>query len=568
MSATRAKYFLRKALYVRAILNFAEAAEFKYLNFIATNWLRFTANDDTEFAYAREVFGSSSLDRAYDNFGKKKFDMAANFFYGSLSLTDDLESHAGYLRSMVLKGERGIIDARYDDLKKHEFIEDNLKFVRALLLVLDADTAAVGNPLEMSRVNKALDLLEGMTQDRDSSVRYLFLGYCYLSKLLWNADGYDFDRGLFEAAHRSLMLALDLGRDNIRIQAAALTNLGVLHQRVQNHGLAVKFFAKRKVLGFSSQDEAVRLGWLYARSLFYNNQADKAADEMEAVLSLQPTVVAFRERLAFYLQAAERFERAAQLYEKLLDQGAIGGDLNLAKLQLAYGYCLYKMGHEKRAQTALNQAWTHARRIPKIPRGKDRLVDFDPRRIQANAFGLLSRLGSTAERLDALEARAALLEQAPGLYEDGQALSILVSLRRADLLWAGDRTKAAQELRKALRSAEALGDAGKYNSHAVFRAAVAYLLFGVKHPQQVSREDGALAQKIVEKCVGAYHDEIFKQPQLEFQKLKLSLLWSAYNAKVMGVGSFDARVEQKKIENSKDLEEFHAKQLLRLAEAL
>ena len=79
MSSSRSDYFLRKALYVRAILNFADASNFQYLNFIANNWLRYTDHQDTEFAYAREVFVNATLDRAYDNFAAKKYELSRRF---------------------------------------------------------------------------------------------------------------------------------------------------------------------------------------------------------------------------------------------------------------------------------------------------------------------------------------------------------------------------------------------------------------------------------------------------------------------------------------------------------
>ena len=69
MSKTRSDYFLRKALYIRAILNFTDAAEFYYLSLVATNWLRYTQRSDTEFVYARAVYSNSSLDQAYDSLG-------------------------------------------------------------------------------------------------------------------------------------------------------------------------------------------------------------------------------------------------------------------------------------------------------------------------------------------------------------------------------------------------------------------------------------------------------------------------------------------------------------------
>ncbi|MCB0385106.1 MAG: hypothetical protein KDD43_06915, partial [Bdellovibrionales bacterium] len=107
MSENRAKYFVFRALAVRSIDNFIADDEFKYLNYVATTWLKYTQKSDTEFAYARQIYVDKVLARAYGNFGEKKFRYASNHFYGSLSLTDDLESHYGYIKSMELDGKRG-----------------------------------------------------------------------------------------------------------------------------------------------------------------------------------------------------------------------------------------------------------------------------------------------------------------------------------------------------------------------------------------------------------------------------------------------------------------------------
>ena len=210
---------------------------------------------------------------------------ASSFFYGSLSLTDDLESHAGYLRAMVQQGQRATIDQRYRNLLKNHQVEDNYLFVLALLRLIDSEPQAGKDPTMVSHLDYAIEQLQKMQSDRDSPVRYLLLGYCYLDKLLRTSYGFDFDEELFLSAHRNLMLAYDLGRENERIQASALMDLGILHQRVQNYGLSARFFELRRKLGsgasggspgsFVSQDELVGFEWLYANALFYIHQPVK-----------------------------------------------------------------------------------------------------------------------------------------------------------------------------------------------------------------------------------------------------------------------------------------------------
>ena len=80
MLQSRGDYFLRKALFVRAIFNFTNAAEFNYLNSIAINWLRDTANSDTEFIYAREVFSAAAFDRRTTAWGRRTITLPTIIF--------------------------------------------------------------------------------------------------------------------------------------------------------------------------------------------------------------------------------------------------------------------------------------------------------------------------------------------------------------------------------------------------------------------------------------------------------------------------------------------------------
>ena len=540
MGSSRSDYFLRKALYVRAILNFAEAGDTTHLTYIASNWLRYTNHPDTEFAYAREVVVNASLDRGYDTLAAKKYQLASGYFFGSLIMTDDLESHYGYIRSMLLFNQRNKIDAAYQDLQKRNLIDDNMKYVRALLRIVDANPSSRG----VGHLDDAIEQLKSMQQDRDSAIRYLLLGYCYLDKLMRTSDGYDFDRSLFEGAHRSLMLAYDIGRDNDRVEAAALMNLGILHQRVQNHGLAVKFFSKRKPLGFVSGDEAARFAWYFSRSLFYNFQADRAAQELVELTPDQipaEYVIPIRERSAFYLQNAGDFEKSAQLYEKLLRENSLKGDLNLAKVNLGYGFCLFKLKRDAEARKILRVALDHTSRLSVIPKGGDRPIDFDPLRLKLDAYGWLGRIGSNGERVDALEKRNVLLEEAKSkaLYDDVALLIIQNHLQLAQLYTANDAPKAKEQMKLALQLAEALGDSGQYLSRAVYQTIVDYLAHGVLYPELYRSEDSARIKRIVDKTIQAYEAQKQAAPILAYQKSKIKILWAGFSTKALKSGGSD-----------------------------
>jgi hypothetical protein len=552
MSETRDDYFLRKALYVRAILCFSAAGEFRFMDFVATNWLRYTGSGDTEFIHAREFYAEAQLDHGYESWGRKDLLKAKGYFYGSLSLTDDLESHAGFIRIAAARGAvagtmtpaaRAELDERYTHLKNRKFIDDNMRYVEALLGLIDSEPQAARDPSMTKHLDRAISLLQAMEQDRDSPVRHLMMGYCLLEKLKRTAKGLEIDQDLFQSAHRELMLAYDLGRDNARVKAAVLSNLGVLHIRAQNYGLAARFLGLRKPLGFVSSAEAGAHAWLLARALYYTHEPDKAADELAQAPGDVPQgyVAPLLEREAFYRMAAAQYERAAGLYAKLFERGAIQGDVSLAKARLSQGFALFKLKREPEAQAALRTALVHAEKLSLVPKDRDRLIDSDPLRIQLAAHGLLSRMGPDARRLESLEKRAALLPQAKAYFDEAY-LPLLIQ-NRLTLAAVSDRIqpgKAPSWMKEALQLAEELGDANQYLSNAVYRTGISYLAHALLHPQLYAREDTQRIAKIVERCTQAYEMQKGPTPLLDYQKLKLAMLWTAYNSRVLGKGQVSA----------------------------
>lgn len=532
--ATSSDYFLRKAIYIRAINNFADASEFKFLNFIASNWIRYTKLHDTEYIYSKEIFTSATLERAYDSYGLGKAELASNYFHSSFNITDDLESHVGYMRSLLDAGKRKDIDDLYLNLRKRNFIGDSYKLVQAVLLLMDVKSKSpTAAPIyeNMKPVDQALELLESMQENRDSPVRYLLLGYCHLRKLLFTAKGYEVDMNQFEAAHKALMLAYDLARDDVRIAASALMNLALLHQRVQNHGMASKFFAKRKELGLSQADGLAEFEWLYARSLFYSDQPGKASEELNQVLQIinskpgergasgaSGIAAAFLERRAFYLESDGQFEKAAAVYSELLKTNAISGERNLAKVLLSDGYCLFKLGRDKPAREILSRALEQAK-----------LSKNNEVRIKLLALGFLGQLGTTDQRLAALKERNELLPYARDLIDDWASISIQIHLQMAKLYEKDNIAGASDEIAKALKLSESNGDATGYLSNGIYNAIIDSTELALAHRNAgiLSGDRAELLQKIVTKSLLAYDTQVPRQAFLVYQGLKIRLLLAA-----------------------------------------
>jgi len=535
LSQTRSDYFLRKALYVRGILNFTAAAQFFYIELIATNWLKYTTQSDTEFIYAREVVQTAALDEAYSNIFKNDT-FASGFFYESLSLTDDLESHYGYIESMMRRNQRAVITDRYKTLVQRSFIDDNMKFVDALLILIDQAPQAAKNPKYIAHLDQAIEKLVSMSQDRDAPSRYLLLGSCYLQKLLRTTKGLEFSDDLMQNANRSLMLAYDLGRDNIRLQASALMDLGILHAHIQNYGLAVRFFSLRKALGFSSPQEKASFEWLYANALFLSHQAEVAAAEIAEIDSslMKP---AMQERRAFYLVAAEKYPEAILAYENFFKSPQPQDQQSLAKINLSYAYALFHDKKEVEAKAQFYLAIQSLDRLSRISQSVEHPVEFEPKRLKLFAYGFLSQIGSSNERIEALKKRIELLKDNSSLLEDQKSAVIEAELQISKLLIKIDPKQVGDHLREAFKISESLGQESQFLSHAPLAASIAGLVQGILHPDLQTSEDQKRLQSLVHKCEQAFEGTKVPQDYLIYQDLKLKILERAYLAKINKVST-------------------------------
>lgn len=527
LSETRNDYFLRRALYTRAVVNFTEASAVKYLGVIARNWLRFTVRGDTEFAYAREAFADNALTQAYVHLGRNELLLAENYFYESLSFTDDLESHYGFIRTRLEQGRRADLTRDYDDLSRRKLVTENMKFVEAVIDIFD-DASSGGD-----RLDNAISKLESVSEGRDVGLRHLILGYAYMEKLFRAANGFDFDSNYLQKAHRALMLAYDLAWDNPRVRASALMNLGILHQRVQNHGQAARFFSLRKSYGFTSEDEKARFEYLYARSLGHAHQPDLAAVELGGIaenLRSEP----IEERRAFYLAMASEFKEASAIYNRLLDGNRIQGDANLAKAHLVYGYSLLKLGREAEARASLLKALDFASRLSPRKASQGRLIGFEPLRIELIGFGLLAKTGTTDERLAALRSRQERLEKARDLVGNWIEARIQTRVQLADLeSRKGRHDRAATEMREALRLATEFGDSGQYLGKLIFQTASNFMAHAMLHPEVYQVDDVDRVEVYVNKCIATYEGQKVVEPVLDMQNLKLRILREGMKAKIL-----------------------------------
>ena len=550
MNEVHADYFLRKAVYVRAILNLTAAANFKYLSVVASNWLRDTGKNDTEFAYAREVFSNASLDQAYAYLGKGDLPLADSFFYGSVQATDDLESHYGYITTAIREGKRSNVDKQYAYLSKRHYVEDNMKYVEALLTLIDNEGGERDrkDPSNTKSLIAAIQSLESMTGNRDSSSRHLLLGYAYMEKMRRTAIGAEFDSVAFENAHRHLMLANDLGRDNVRVRISALMNLGILHERALNHALAARYFFLRLKLPFENRDERSRFDYLYARALDRSRQPE-AALKVLADVPVKDAPPAMIERQGYEAALAGHFETACEYYEKLLSHPEnVTGDENIAKIQLMYGYSLLRAGRKASAVLNLQTSLTHLKKLKMIERDQDHIVALDPARLIMIANGLLAQaaLDSNLE-VSALKERAQILSANLKTIDGAGDALIQAHLQMAAAMQTVNLKNMLEELNQALALAEKSGGDGGFLSRAIFRTLVSYFSVATVQPDLFRAGDSGRASGsafasgsgrafgLYQSVLAAYDNQLAKVPQdqLTYQKAKLEILWASFATKVL-----------------------------------
>ncbi|MCB9025053.1 MAG: hypothetical protein H6625_01940 [Bdellovibrionaceae bacterium] len=406
MSLTRDDYFLRKALYIRAIDNFVEENQVKYLTYVATTWLKYTQKSETEFIYAREVYVDKVLSRAYKNIGDGQHYYAANNFYGSLSLTDDLESHYSYILSMKNSGKSDLLKKQYDNLVKREFLDENIHYVNSII-ELTSLNAEKDLSTQSQLYNKILENLLKMKESYSSPVYQLLLGYVYLKQTELSINRFSFNQELAKLSHKHLMLAYDLGRDNLRIKASALSDLAYLHYHTRNWGLSRRFFELREPLGFVNNEQEFAHYWFYSRVSFYQSDYVGAIELCKKLLNIKVPNKNYEaeilQSLALYQLAQGDYINSEINYDIYLKKFPKESLWNRSKSELGLGFSRFKLLKERsknHSETTLlakalenfNNVIESSKKLTFIKSGNNIKMDQSPQRLIYLAQGYKAQL--------------------------------------------------------------------------------------------------------------------------------------------------------------------------------
>ncbi len=343
------EYFLKRALFVRSINRLSSGNKWRYMYYIANYWLTSTEKESIEYSYARDQYLYTSLEKAYGLYGEDKISFAADEFYIALRLTDNLETHHGFIHSMLKESKKSEINPKYDFLAEKTYTDEKLKYKDAYLLTVDNN----GNNIDPSPndINRAISLLESMIVTDDSSgANYLLLGYLYFKNLKLAQTPKE-RKDITDKSHRNLMLALDFSRYNTRIKVQALINLGLLHQYAGNYGESLSYFNERAKFPFGTTIDEIYFMWFYAKANYYTrdynrafNLISEAIDYIEKVgapIAVHP----FIEKAAFYSMADENYKKSQHYYFKLTKKYSneiMKDRLNHLKILSSYGFVSFK----------------------------------------------------------------------------------------------------------------------------------------------------------------------------------------------------------------------------------
>lgn len=545
-------YFIRKAINMRTILNFLKYQKLSEMGIMASNWIRDTQSTNTEFFYARNVVLSAIKEQAYGYWGLQNPRLSSDYFFQSLSLTDDLESYSGYFETMKEINQIENRNIRLDYLKKKDVMLDGIPFIRALLTIDEFQTSS--NPIKT--LDQSIEILDQMRSDLVDPMPLLLKGYLYLEKFLVTKNGVEYDREAWEKAHHSLVLAYDLSQGRRRIRAAALTNLGLLHLWVNNYAQSIRYWELRKKLSFEEPNmnqERLALTWFYSQALFLNSEPQKAITE---ILSLPPQSLnpEFYERLAFYnainntpIEADKYYNQLIQIYgsrfEKILEPSR-------TKIRLTYAYNLKNL---KKNEESKIQFESLLKDLSLIKENTSlsffQQLNFESKSIEILLLGFLSQLET-----DPLH-QVSYLEKRQTLIKEDLSLSIQTQLQLAEKLAFINPVQSKESMLKALKQLDLFEQDNGLLGNIIFITLKNYMIHVFLYPNLYEKNNHTAFEAIFHKTLNTLkRQEMYSPPKVLLEQLKLEILWNCFNDRFLkNQNSMDKKIELNKSEIEKKI---------------
>lgn len=327
LSAKRDQTLLVRLAAYRAIRLWTQADRLQEVEFITSNLLKFLPPQTLEWTYGRDYFIATAFDRAYELVNEQKTAAALGHFYGAVTLTDDLEAHWGYLTNMVAAGRTGQINRQIDELKKRRFLDQKEDLVRLYAELAERKGALPENPSRwLEKTKKAESHPEAFNDFLRGSVR--------LQWVMSSSMKEDERRSELEKARQELILALDGARDNDRLRAQILTNLGVLGDQAKLWGPAQKWWQERLELPFAHPEERQFAIYLRAKALVGLQDFQGASRQLESLQNPPALLIAPVRHLKVEAAAyAGEHQKVVDLSESVKNPMQSRNDLKQALLE-------------------------------------------------------------------------------------------------------------------------------------------------------------------------------------------------------------------------------------------
>ncbi|MBL8951037.1 MAG: PD40 domain-containing protein [Myxococcaceae bacterium] len=291
------------------------------LEALATAYIEDVPRGTQEYRRAERLYRRALLGRAYRRMGRDRRDDAIADFDAVTKRTASLES-ALMSMNLRMRGDAGMEPDAAANAVKTDVADKRVPleaFVRSYAVTRGLPKLEGSEHDAAARSAKDL-LRKQWPQLKGRPEAQALYGAIQHETFLHTGD-----RAAAERANRYYRVALELSGNNVRYQAMLEGALGLLHTQVGNFYLALGSLEARDKLPYVDNGAGLAVSLARARSLLHvgrDADAAKAAEGALKMVAAKPRLERFlplvHDRAALCNLAAGNFERAFELYEKLL----------------------------------------------------------------------------------------------------------------------------------------------------------------------------------------------------------------------------------------------------------
>jgi hypothetical protein len=257
-------------------------------------------------------------DRAYARLAEGKKAEARDDFYAVARKVGSFEAWAGYIDRRLQDGADVVTLEKEYAAQGGDQEGPVGRFVRAYLIA--RKLPKLDGAVAERESERAITVLRGAwSQLKDKPEALAVMGAVLHERFLHTQD-----RAAAQRASALYLIALDLARNNPRYRAMLLEESALLQAQVGNWHIALDSFEQREKLPFVDNVVGLAHRLVKAATLLHldrEGDAAKLADEALAIVEHTPRMARYLplavDRAALYNLAADHFDRALALYDRL-----------------------------------------------------------------------------------------------------------------------------------------------------------------------------------------------------------------------------------------------------------